>query len=538
MYVRVHVGRVTCTRLTPTTAQEVAAATFGAARTWFLVNGTSVGIHATMMASCCPGDAVVLSRNSHVSAVSACILAGAVPFFADTPLDAALGVAHAVTPGALAAALDTAAAACAAAPACVAGPGAVKRQPRVALALVVSPTYFGAAADVAALAQVAHSRGVALAVDEAHGAHWVFDPRLPTPSLHCGADVVIQSTHKTLPALTQASMLHAGQGCRIDTTRLGAALAVLQTTSPSYLLLASLDAVRLGAQHPDSGVRAATDASLALRASLGDHAPGLLVLGSSPAAGVHAWDVSRLTVASVSLGFASGYEAGDALAREGITPELTAPRCVVFALGGGNAATGDMERLRRVLLDMHASAGVDAPTITGQHQHMPEFPSSPVRLAVSPRRAFFAPRRAVPLHQAVDRVSAEWLCPYPPVRVGMRVRQKCTALMPRCRPHAGHPGRVPGLHPDGGSPALPERHPRSGRDGDWGDRHDLRHPGSPGRRRTLRRAPVPRGGMTCTHTHHSCHSAPMTSAGGKSGRTRTTVAIIMSSSASHARMSR
>ena len=81
-----------------------------------------------------------------------------------------------------------------------------------------------------------------------------------------------------------------------------------------------------------------------------------------------------------------------------------------------------MERLRRTLLDMHASAGVDAPIIAGQQQQVPEFPASLVRLAVSPRRAFFAPRAAVPLHQAVGRVSAEWLCPYPPVRVGMPVR--------------------------------------------------------------------------------------------------------------------
>ena len=413
------------TRLTRIPSQEVAATTFGASHTWFLVNGTSVGIHATVMAACSPGDAVVLSRNSHVSALSACILAGAVPFFADTPLDPTLGVAHAVTPSALAAALDAAASACAAAPACVVGPQGVRRQPRVALALVVTPTYFGAAADVASLAQVAHSRSVPLAVDEAHGAHWAFDPRLPAPALRCGADVVIQSTHKTLPALTQASMLHAGQGCRVDTRRLGAALAVLQTTSPSYLLLASLDAVRLGARDPVSGVSAATDASLALRASLAGAAPGLHVLGSYAAEGVHSWDVTRLTVSSASLGYATGYAAGDALAQEGITPELTAPRCVVFALGGGNAATGDMDRLRRTLLEMHASAGLRTPISTGQQQQqMPEFPAAPVQLAVSPRRAFFAPRTSVPLRQAVGRVSAEWLCPYPPVRAD-RCRHAC-----------------------------------------------------------------------------------------------------------------
>lgn len=420
-----HACAVVLTGSNATRHQEATARAFGAARTWFLVNGTSVGIHATVMAACAPGDAVVLSRNCHVSAVSACILAGAVPFFADAPIDEHLGIAHAVTPQALERALDAAMAACAAAPAVgtrdaprhhqQASPHTSRRR-RVGLALVVSPTYFGAAADVAALARVCHARGVPLAVDEAHGAHWAFDARLPAPSLACGADVVVQSTHKTLPALTQASMLHASHTCRVSGDRLSTCLTALQTTSPSYLLLASLDAVRQGANHHTTGVRAATDACVALRHALAAHAPGMHVLGARPVAGVHAWDPTRLTVAAASLGYDSGYAAGDALARRGITPELTAPRCVVFVIGGGNVSSGDMERLRSVLVDMHVQRCNSNPAADLGSPQPPLLLES-ITMAMPPRQAFFAPRVALPMEYAAGRVSAEWLCPYPPVRV-------------------------------------------------------------------------------------------------------------------------
>ena len=361
---------------------------------------------------------MVLSRNCHVSAVSACILAGAVPFFADAPVDKDLGIAHAVSPEALAQALDAAAAACAAAP----EQGTLDEQPlrrrrRVGLALAVSPTYFGAVADIAALARVAHDRGVPLAVDEAHGAHFVFDPRLPMPALACGADVAVQSTHKTLPALTQASMLHVSDTCRVSTSRLSSCLTVLQTTSPSYLLLASLDAVRQGAMHARTGVRSTTDACIALRASLAALAPDLHILGARPVAGVHAWDTTRLTLAAESLGHESGYAAGDALIQQGITVELTAPRCVVLVVGGGNANSTDLERLQRVLLDMHARSRGRASSSSSDA--LPQFPPSQIQMAMPPRQAFFAPRTAVPVELATGRVSAEWLCPYPPVRASL-----------------------------------------------------------------------------------------------------------------------
>ena len=150
------------------------------------------------------------------------------PTFVSPELDDELGIAHGLTPESLAAGLD--------------------QTPEAVGAMVVSPTYFGACADVAGLAEVAHARGVPLIVDEAWGAHLHFHPALPPDALACGADLVTSSTHKIVGSLTQAAMLHLGEGGRIDPAIVDRCVSLVETTSPSGLLTGSLDAARRQAQ--------------------------------------------------------------------------------------------------------------------------------------------------------------------------------------------------------------------------------------------------------------------------------------------------
>ena len=205
-------------------AQLLAAGAWGARRSWFLVNGASQGNHATCMALGHMGEEVVVQRNVHSSVIDGLVLNGMRPTFVAPELDPDLGIAHGLTPESLAAALDSA-------------PGAVA-------AMIVSPTYFGACADVAALADVAHSRGLPLIVDEAWGAHLHFHPDLPPAALESGADLVTSSTHKIVGSLTQAAMLHLGNGDRIDAAVVDRCVSLVETTSPSGLLSGSLDAAR------------------------------------------------------------------------------------------------------------------------------------------------------------------------------------------------------------------------------------------------------------------------------------------------------
>ena len=170
------------------------------------------------------GERVVVQRTVHGSTIDGMVLAGLRPTFVAPEIDAELGVAHCVLPSALDAAL-------------AATPGA-------AAAIVVSPTYFGAVADVRGLARVAHAHGVPLVVDEAWGAHLAFSDALPEHALAAGADLVVSSTHKHAGSLTQSAMLHLGAGAHFDEGGIDHALRLVSSTSPSSLLLASLDAAR------------------------------------------------------------------------------------------------------------------------------------------------------------------------------------------------------------------------------------------------------------------------------------------------------
>ncbi len=206
-------------------AQELAAEAWGARRTWFLVNGASQANHVALLALAHAGERIIAQRNAHSSTIDGCILAGLTPTFVAPEVDPELGIAHTLSPGTLDRALaDTTG---------------------VVGATVVSPTYFGAVADIAALAGVAHSHGVPLVVDEAWGAHLPFHEDLPADALSLGADLVVSSTHKIVGSLTQSAMIHLGETeGRIDEAVVDRCVTLLESTSPSSLLGGSLDAAR------------------------------------------------------------------------------------------------------------------------------------------------------------------------------------------------------------------------------------------------------------------------------------------------------
>src|SRR3954467_11609144 len=200
-------------------AQELAAEAWGAGRTWFLINGASQGNHAATLTLAHLGEAIVVQRNAHSSTIDRVILSGLRPTFVAPEIDPELGIAHCLTPESLDAAL-------------AATPDAIG-------ATAVSPTYFGAVADVRGLAEVAHARGVPLVVDEAWGAHLAFHEDLPAHALSLGADLVISSTHKIVGSLTQSAMLHVARDpVGIDPDVVDRAVTLVESTSRSSLLLA------------------------------------------------------------------------------------------------------------------------------------------------------------------------------------------------------------------------------------------------------------------------------------------------------------
>jgi arginine decarboxylase len=375
-------------------AQRLAAQAWGASRAWFLVNGASQGNLAAGLALAHRGDEVVVQRNAHSSAVDALVLAGLRPTFVAPEVDPELGIAHCLSPQTLDAALA--------------------RTPGAAGAWIVSPTYFGAVADVRALADVAHTRGVALIVDEAWGAHMAFHDELPAHALSLGADLVISSTHKIVGSLTQSAMLHLGaRGAElIGEDAVDRAVTLTESTSPSSLLTASLDAARRLAVTRGRELLAHTIEALAETRAQIRAIDGLDVLDErvTGRAGVFAYDPLRLAV-DVRGVAATGYELAASLREiDDINLELYGQNVVVAVFGMGEQALPEAARLVSALREAAARVGLDPSGESASFAAPPPWGE----LAMTPREAFLGAQEAVPAADAPGRIAAESLATYPP----------------------------------------------------------------------------------------------------------------------------
>ena len=204
-------------------AQQLAAACFGAEETCLLVGGSTSGNMAMILGTCSPGDLIIVQRNVHKSVLNGLILAGAKVVFLHPYIEEGSGLA--IMPPLLAVqeALDL--------------------YPEAKAVFLTNPNYYGLCMPLDAYSHIVHEAGAVLLVDEAHGAHFGQHPRFPGSALQGGADGVVQSTHKTLSAMTMGAMLHM-QGSRIDRSAVKQALTMLQSSSPSFPILASIDAAR------------------------------------------------------------------------------------------------------------------------------------------------------------------------------------------------------------------------------------------------------------------------------------------------------
>ena len=203
-------------------AQQLAAQAFDVDKAYFLVNGTTVGILAMILATCKPGDTLIVPRNCHKSVMNGIILSGAIPAFIQPEVDEHFGIAHGISIESVKTAL--------------------RKNPHATAILVTYPTYFGSMNELQTICQLAHEQNVTVLVDSAHGAHLTVLPDA-VDAVRAGADVVTISMHKTGGSLTQSSMLLL-QEKRMSGEHMQKVLNMLQTTSASYLLMSSLDVAR------------------------------------------------------------------------------------------------------------------------------------------------------------------------------------------------------------------------------------------------------------------------------------------------------
>jgi arginine decarboxylase len=362
-------------------AERLAAEAHGAGRTWFLTNGATQGNHALTLALAPLGAEVVCQRNSHASVVDGLVLSGGLPRFVAPEYDAALGMARAVTAEALERALIA--------------------HPAARTAFVVSPTYYGFTADVAALVEVAHARDVAVVVDQAWGPHFGFHRDLPQHALARGADAMLTSTHKIAGALTQSAMLHVAPDARVDVGAVDRAMRLLRTTSPSSLLMASLDAARRQlALHGEQLLHETLVGIRRARAKL-DTIEGVAVLDND--------DPLRIVLDVRGTG-RTGYEVAEGLRQSyDVHPELATQATVILLVGMGETAAA----LERVAGDVEEV--VERISAPGTTQAIVRSPAALFNeMVVPPREAFLGPAERVAADDAVGRVSCESIAGYPP----------------------------------------------------------------------------------------------------------------------------
>jgi lysine decarboxylase len=372
-------------------AERLAADVYGARRAWFLTNGASQGNHALCLALAPPSRLVVVQRNSHASLVDGLILSGGTPSWVAPEYDEELGMAHGVTPQALEQALRAA--------------------PEARAAFIVSPTYYGMAADVEGCAEVAHAAGAALIVDNAWGSHFGFHPALPQSPLHLGADAMLASTHKIVGSLTQSAMLLVGHTQLLDLDAIARAVRLVRSTSQSSLLMASLDAARRQlAVHGEALLDRTLQAAAAARETI-DAVEGCAVVGVGLVGrpGVAGWDPLRIVIDVRGTG-CTGYEVAAALrGTDDIYVELATHATLVLVLGLAQGVE-PLERLahdfgetiRRIRRPGQLTA-IARPLGALEHQ-----------TAISPREAFLGEGEPVPVDEAVGRISCESIAGYPP----------------------------------------------------------------------------------------------------------------------------
>ena len=393
-------------------AQQLAAELYGADRTWFLVNGTTCGNEAMILASAGPGEKIIVPRNAHKSVLMGLVQSGAVPVWVMPEYLEKWGIYGALSPETV--------------------EEAFRKEPGCRAVLAVSPTYYGVCSDLRAIAEICHDRGAQLLVDEAHGAHLYFSELYPKGALRQGADICAQSTHKTAGSMTQSSMLHC-RGAMADQIKIDESLKLVMSTSPSYVLMASLDAARheLAADGRRMMGRAAELAEEARGLLSG--IPGVEVLKEAeiPENAAASLDPARLVFSARSLGI-GGYELQERLYREaGVTTELADRENVVAVVTWANERE-EIHRLARAVRKISVRGGLPAwtPEAGSAMREIPE-------MALTPREAWFAKGRTVPWKEAKGRVSAELAAPYPPgiplICPGEILTEEIFGALERCR---------------------------------------------------------------------------------------------------------
>lgn len=402
-------------------AERLIADAWGVGESFILVQGSTTGNIAVALSALRPDEPVLVARNAHKSVLAGLVQVGARPIWLEPRWDDGFGVAHGLDADVVERAF---------------GESGAKAL------WILHPTYYGTTGDIMALAELCRRHDAKLLVDGAHSPHFAFHPDLPVSGEKSGAAATVQSVHKILSGLSQAAVLHVDPAM-LDPASVRRALQLIQTTSPHFAIMASIDLARRqmmlqGRELLDQALERARDAATRLAAI-----PGLQVLRAEHLAGagtgLHQLDETKLLIGTAAL----AADARDVVSRlnriHGVQPELAGGGHVLCITTIGNTDV-DMDRLITGFEEVTAysglrSGGVRTGVVADLLAVRPE-------TVLTPREAFFAAEESVMLARAVGRTAAEAITPYPPgiplVMPGEQFSSDVLALLTALR-DAGNP---------------------------------------------------------------------------------------------------
>ena len=367
-------------------AEDLAADAFGAAHAFLMVGGTTSSVQSMVLATCKPGDKIILPRNVHRSVINALVLCGAIPVYVNPEVDSRLGISLGMKREQV--------------------EKAIAQHPDAVAVLVNNPTYYGICSDLKAIVDMAHRAGMYCLADEAHGTHFYFGENMPISAMAAGADFASVSMHKSGGSLTQSSLLLIGPNVQEGHVR--KIINLTQTTSGSYLLMSSLDISRRnlalrGKKVFSQVVSMAEYAREEINAIGGYYAFGReLINGDS----IFDFDATKLSIHTRDIGLA-GIEVYDLLRDEyDIQIEFGDIGNILAYLSIGDRPA-ELERLVSALAEIRRRYQTDGSGLMNQEYIDPE-------VVISPQDAFYAEKVSVPLDESVGKVCSEFVMCYPP----------------------------------------------------------------------------------------------------------------------------
>lgn len=407
-------------------AQELMQKLYHSDKSFFLVNGTTCGNEAMLLSAAFEGQEVFIARNAHKSAMMGLIISGARPIYIMPEVLEEWGLQGGIKPENVKKAFE--------------------EHPQCKALFLVSPSYYGITSDLKAIADICHEYGAMLLVDEAHGGHLYFHKELPKGALEQGADLCVQSMHKVTGALTQSSVLHM-KSKLVNTERVAANLHMVQSTSPNYLLMTSLDCARYelathGKEMMEQALSLAKYARDKINAISGFCCIESNVVGQ---AGIDGLDSTRLVISAKDRGL-TGFELEELLFKKyAVNMELADYENVLAIVTYANTQD-EMERLIKAC----ESIAEEYDRKTEQPFVQPKFPQLPEQV-LTPRQAYFSEAEEISWQQAVGRISAEMIAPYPPgipiIYPGERITQEVWNYLEQFRRenrhiHGGRDGKL------------------------------------------------------------------------------------------------